>query len=331
MWVSPFLSPPPQNLFADDFEFQPDYAIGMWKGCPNELTTQLGIQLCLNAILWAVFSIVLPIVTFHFKRFLLWRGKMERRAGGSKILWTCRNARWILRYLRYDTSKDIEQHEMEAALDPPELIDEQLDVVIQMGFVTLFAASFPLAALIALAVDLLSVRITALVWLKYKSKIDYEGASGLGIHYTLLQLVSILAVVNNFLLIGFSYAPVKDLFTRIRPDDKYQAYYLTTLTIFGLEHVMLVTKWLIGQLLPSVPEKVRILRAKNEYVRAETIKKATGEGNSARLRRKQAIAIEQITTREKHAILSLVGDSSPGTDPSPATFEVSGPGTSSSV
>ena len=251
---------------------------------------------------------------------------MEHMATGkSKVLWTCRNARWILRYIRYDTSKDIDPWDIEAKLDPPELIDEQLDLVIQFGFVTLFAASFPLAALIALGVDLLSVRVTALVWLKYKAKPDYKGAAGLGIHYQLMQLISVLAIVNNFLLIGFSYAPVHDLYERINPGEKYQSYYFTALTIFGLEHVMLVIKWLIGRLLPPVPEAVRVLRAKNEFIRQQTIKKAIGGDSTVTARQTQRSPAELSASEahEKQAILELFVGS-----PEPSTSTA---GTSSSV
>ncbi len=53
-------------------------------------------------------------------------------------------------------------------------------VVIQFGFITLFAAAFPLAPLMALVNNLIEIRTDALKLLKSTNRAEYLGASGIG-------------------------------------------------------------------------------------------------------------------------------------------------------
>ncbi|XP_014671178.1 PREDICTED: anoctamin-4-like [Priapulus caudatus] len=80
--------------------------------------------------------------------------------------------------------------------------DEYLEMVIQYGFITLFVAAFPLAPLFALLNNIMEIRIDA-----YKYTVEYRRplaarAQDIGIWYSILRSITILAVIFNAFVIS---------------------------------------------------------------------------------------------------------------------------------
>lgn len=70
------------------------------------------------------------------------------------------------------------------------------DMVIQFGYVTLFAVAFPLAPLCALANNIIELRMDARKILMGTRKPYPHAASSIGIWYHILQLIGICAVIS---------------------------------------------------------------------------------------------------------------------------------------
>ncbi|CAF1416043.1 unnamed protein product [Adineta steineri] len=84
------------------------------------------------------------------------------------------------------------------------LIDEYLELVIQFGFVTLFAVAFPLAPLFALANNIVELRLDAWKLLtRYKRPIPFKAAD-IGIWSDIFSAVSYLAVLTNAIVIAWT-------------------------------------------------------------------------------------------------------------------------------
>ncbi|XP_041113958.1 anoctamin-6-like [Polyodon spathula] len=84
------------------------------------------------------------------------------------------------------------------------LFYEYLEMVIQFGFVTLFAASFPLAPLLALVNNLFEIRVDAWKITTQFRRVVPEKAQDIGSWQPILQGVAILAVVTNAMIIAFT-------------------------------------------------------------------------------------------------------------------------------
>ncbi|CAF4830476.1 unnamed protein product [Rotaria sp. Silwood1] len=84
------------------------------------------------------------------------------------------------------------------------LIDEYLELVIQFGFVTLFATAFPLAPLFALLNNVIEIRLDAWKFLsKYKRPIPFK-ASDIGIWSDIISAISYVAVLTNAVVIAWT-------------------------------------------------------------------------------------------------------------------------------
>lgn len=162
-------------------------------GCLLELTIQLIIVFILKQTLNNIIEVGKPLVTVVTKHLL---SKMK---------------------LRKDNSKDTNPKHVKEHLLPPwerdyQLVCEQshglfweyLELVIQFGFVTIFAAAFPLAPLFALFNNYLEIRIDAFKYLVLTRRVLANRVQDIGSWYSILDLLSKIAVVTNAFLIPFT-------------------------------------------------------------------------------------------------------------------------------
>jgi hypothetical protein len=73
---------------------------------------------------------------------------------------------------------------------------------------TLFAAAFPLAPLMALVNNVIEIRTDAFKILHGTNRPYYRGAQGIGVWYVIFEFLGILAVLTNCMLIGFAYGTI---------------------------------------------------------------------------------------------------------------------------
>jgi hypothetical protein len=76
-------------------------------------------------------------------------------------------------------------------------------MVVQLGFVTLFVAAFPLAPLFALFNNILEIRLDAYKFIVTMRRPVPVQAANIGVWATILNVLSILAVLCNAFVIGF--------------------------------------------------------------------------------------------------------------------------------
>ena len=89
-------------------------------------------------------------------------------------------------------------------LDAQFIFDEYLEMVMQFGFITLFAAAFPLAPLFALLNNVMEIRLDAYKYVVTTRRPIPAQARDIGIWATILDLLSKLAVLCNAFVIAFT-------------------------------------------------------------------------------------------------------------------------------
>lgn len=77
-------------------------------------------------------------------------------------------------------------------------------LVIQFGYVTLFAAAFPLAALFALVNNMMELRTDALKLISATRRPTYVCAADIGTWQAILDIVATAAILTNVALVGFT-------------------------------------------------------------------------------------------------------------------------------
>ena len=88
-------------------------------------------------------------------------------------------------------------------LDEYEAFDDYLEMVIQFGYITLFAAAFPLAACLSIVSNVVEARSDIFRLLHLCRRVTPERANGIGSWYQVLQSIALVSVLTNCLIFGF--------------------------------------------------------------------------------------------------------------------------------
>jgi hypothetical protein len=168
----------------------------------------------------------------------------------------------------------------------PGTFDEYSEMIIQFGYITLFASAFPIAPLMALMNNVVEIRTDAFKLLDAYTRPEYSGAQSIGTWYSILELLGIFAVVTNCLLIGFSFAPINTLLS--------EDYFHVFAAIVVMEHIILAAKYVISILIPDVPGWIKKEQARQGFIKDSLVKKMKGV-------KKQTWAAGQVIEEDKDA------------------------------
>ncbi|KAL5011379.1 hypothetical protein ScPMuIL_009930 [Solemya velum] len=124
-------------------------------------------------------------------------------------------------------------------------LEEYTEKIIQYGFLMLFAASFPLAPLLALLTNLFDIRVDAkrLLWW-YRRPVAFI-SQDIGMWYGILNFVNLCGVVSNGFLIAFTS-------TWGQQYDSMSQLWI----VIAFEHVVFLLKFVLAYLIPDVPAEV---------------------------------------------------------------------------
>jgi hypothetical protein len=210
-------------------------------GCPNQLYIQLLIILGINIAVGQAQEVLIPFVMAKLK--LYWLERQSHRA-----------------------ETDIPKYEREYELNQFEgLIDEYAEMVIQYGYLTLFASSVPIAPLLAFANNIIEMRTDTFKLLTSYNKPFYKGADDIGGWYSILQFLGVAAVITNSLILLFSFPTLYSV---------WNGNYLNVLwTVVILEHVILLAKYAVSATVPDVPTDIQTSLAKQYYVQQQLVKR----------------------------------------------------------
>ncbi|XP_048774144.2 anoctamin-4-like isoform X2 [Ostrea edulis] len=142
-------------------------------------------------------------------------------------------------------------------------LNEYTEKVIQYGFLMLFAASFPLAPLMAILLNLIDIRIDArrMLW-SNRRPVAYI-RQDIGKWYGILDLVNTIGVITNGFLIGFTSSWASNF----NDADKLWV-------VLGFEHIVFSMKFIIAYLIPDVPRDVRLAIRREKYQVAKILEEA---------------------------------------------------------
>jgi len=174
--------------------------------------------------------------------------------------------------------KALLQYEKESTLvDWPGVFDEYSEMAVQYGYITLFAAVFPLAPALGWINCMIQIRSDSFKILQSYNRPHNRTASGIGTWRMIFEILGVVAIVTNGALICFSY---ETLLTSIQnnigasqgSDLAWKASFITLGIMIIIEHALLITKYLIDVLIPDVPGAIRKLKAKSEFIKTETFR-----------------------------------------------------------
>jgi len=161
---------------------------------------------------------------------------------------------------------DIPKYEREYQLNQFEgMIDEYAEMVIQYGYLTLFASSVPIAPLLAWVNNIVEMRTDTFKWLTSYNKPFYKGADDIGGWYTILQVMGVAAVITNSLILVYAFPTLYKVFN----GNRWHVLW----TVVILEHIIFLAKYIVAATVPDVPSSIQQELAKQTYIQQQLIKK----------------------------------------------------------
>jgi len=151
-----------------------------------------------------------------------------------------------------------------------------MEIVIQFGYVTLFASAYPLASLIALGANWIEIRSDSFKLARVCRRPRSYRVDGIGIWNTLLSCIVWMSALTNCLIVGFSSDQMMQVFPNFYMQDRagdthlvHDKGWIAVFVIFGLEHLMIIIGLLIYAVVPEIPEDVHEEVEKLQWVRAQ--------------------------------------------------------------
>jgi anoctamin-10 len=160
--------------------------------------------------------------------------------------------------------------------DTYDQFDDYMEIVIQLGYVTLFASAYPLASLISIAANWVEIRSDCFKLTQGCQRPAVFRSSGSGMWKTLASCIIWTSALTNCLIAGFTsdqlvhylpsfYVHVQEGYT----DMGHEKGWLLVFLIFGLERILVLTGLLVYAIVPTVPEDVVDELERRQYIRSQ--------------------------------------------------------------
>jgi len=210
-------------------------------------------------------------------------GAASRVARRKKILTPLRSMR--KEFTRRDLAK-LSTTDIDAELEMAEYeqFDDYLEMVIQFGYVTLFASAFPLASALSVVCNLVEMKsdLFKLVWVYQRP--HAHRASNIGTWENVMMVMSALAVLTNCMIFTFSseqmmqWLPFMFVEDETGEQDFAPGWARIGYTLcFTLEHLLFVVVAIIFFLIPDKPTWVTIKLKKLKHNQEQLAHKARVE------------------------------------------------------
>ena len=158
--------------------------------------------------------------------------------------------------------------------DSYEQFDDYMEIVIQLGYVTLFASAYPLASLVSIAANWVEVRSDCYKVANLCRRATVLRSSGLGMWRDLMASIIWMSALTNCLLVGFSSDQLMHYLPAfyIRDESGYTDMghansWIVVFVIFGLERFLIFFGLLIHAIVPEIPEDIQDKLERQHYIK----------------------------------------------------------------
>ncbi len=164
---------------------------------------------------------------------------------------------------------------MQLVREPNEYFDDYLELVIEYGYVTLFASAFPLASALSVVCNVIEAYADTFKLLYVSQRPTPEPRSNIGIWAPILTVITWLSILTNTVMFGFTsdqMAAIAPRFFRAVSVNgtvdhvmDAQSGAVAVAVMWAIEHVLLLAGVVIYSCIRPVPKRVRIAIEKRAY------------------------------------------------------------------
>jgi hypothetical protein len=131
------------------------------------------------------------------------------------------------------------------AVDAEGSLQDYMELVIMLGYTTLFAVAFPLSSFLTYIAILIELQVDKLKLLYFVRRPNPIGAKSIGVWQGIFTFNCTAAILTNIGIICFTIPAMSKV--ELTKDNLYFAY---TLTVF----ILLALQWMIQFLIPDIPK-----------------------------------------------------------------------------
>lgn len=134
--------------------------------------------------------------------------------------------------------------------------DDYLEILLQYGFMSMFAVTFPFAAVAAFTYNLFEIRVDANKLIKYYQRPYARPVTSIGAWKVIFGFIAVLAIVTNSFIISVMTTAVEEVGVgTLTPERRYQFF-------VGFQYVLGALAVLVFILVPSKPDNYLKIRVK---------------------------------------------------------------------
>ncbi|XP_073249226.1 anoctamin-10-like [Porites lutea] len=254
-------------------------------------------SLIIKRVLFEVFDCFLPLFYIAFYQLnvvalrrelvgLFWGDEIRRLITESLVPYVTEKGHvWKIRREYAKSKKDSDekpfipsQAQQDIVLEEYEQFDDYLEMVVQFGYVTLFASAFPLAAAVSILFLFIEGRADLFKLLYMYQRPKVRRVANIGVWFNVLYCMMVLSMLTNSLIVGFSSEQLAVwcpwMYETIDNDqfiiNGYGRYVVAI--VFCIEHFLILCAVISRCLVSEKPKWVRIAIAKEEYEKAQEAK-----------------------------------------------------------
>lgn len=154
-----------------------------------------------------------------------------------------------------------------------EQFDDFLEMVIEFGFITLFASSFPLCALLSLSCNMVEIKsdLYGLCWVVQRPM--SRKSRNIGVWEDIIQAQAWLSILTNILIFGVTSDQINVWFPSLFDIATKQALQpqWVFITLFGMEHVIAIAALALCKMIPDLPVEVVTEQKRLKYEKTELL------------------------------------------------------------
>lgn len=219
----------------------------------RNLSLQLATTMLTRTVVGNAKEYVQPLLT---RLFFAWSAGGKKKKGSEE-------------------THELSEAEKQAALPPYlDTFQDYAELVLQYGFVTFFSAAFPAGPLIALINNVYEIRGDASKLLDQHQRPQSVTSPNIGTWLSVLEGMSVLAIMTNALLLAFSQDTVTQFINTILGNENLNDEVSPSLLFIAavlIEHVVIFLKFLLTVLIPDMSNALKIQIAKEEYEKAQLL------------------------------------------------------------
>ena len=193
--------------------------------------------------------------------------------------------------------------------------DDYIEMIIQFGYVTLFASAFPLAAFLAIFANLVEIRTDCWKLTHLFRRRSPVRTNGIGMWKYSLRVIAWLSATSNLFLFAFTSSQLRQWLPDYYHTDERSGQSMPNasstseilLIVMVIEHCIIILSGLVMSAIHATPNSVKVELQKHIWVHEQVsgqIRKQTVKRSSAQVTSLSRFSLDEVSPKNTRGTIS---------------------------